>query len=598
MRAARGFRPALLAGWMCAGLIVYPGAALVAAPDDAAQLLKSADDIKTANNSEFKQRLGRLDAQREQLTPQQTTYLHYLQAWQAAYDADYAAAIPQLNALADGAADDTLRFRAGMTAVNVLAIALRYEEAYARLYQMLDLLPAVTDRKARQQGLNVAAFLYERAGQYDLSLKYADEQLATESHGNGGCTARNQRLQSLFRSGRLDAFGREYQAGIDACEEVGELLWSNRIRIYAANYHLVQGRNREAIELLKNHSDEVRRTHYAELISTFDSMLARASWKAGDAQAAHGYATDAIAESIKGEYSEALVDAYQVLYEIARQQGAYADALTYHEKYATADKGYLNDTSARALAYQMVSQQVLDKKRQIDALNEKNQVLELRRTVDAKSAEATRLYMLLLMIVLASIAFWAYRTKRAQLRFMRLARRDGLTGIANRQHFLETARSALRYAEKSMRDVCVVVLDLDNFKQVNDVHGHAIGDLVLKCAVQACEARLRSVDVFGRLGGEEFGIVLPDCAAEVAKQRAEELRAAIAAVSAIDPRIDFPVSASFGVAATGQCGYELRELLAQADAALYEAKRAGRNRVCLHESEAAHIGSAASASQA
>src|SRR6478735_3351204 len=256
MRGARGFRPALLAGWMCAGLIVYPGAALVAAPDDAAQLLKSADDIKTANNSEFKQRLGRLDALREQLTPQQTTYLHYLQAWQAAYDADYAAAIPQLNALADGAADDTLRFRAGMTAVNVLAIALRYEEAYARLYQMLDLLPAVTDRKARQQGLNVAAFLYERAGQYDLSLKYADEQLATESHGNGGCTARNQRLQSLFRSGRLDAFGREYQAGIDACEEVGELLWSNRIRIYAANYHLVQGRNREAIELLKNHSDE------------------------------------------------------------------------------------------------------------------------------------------------------------------------------------------------------------------------------------------------------------------------------------------------------------------------------------------------------
>jgi len=592
MRTTRRFRPALLAGWICAALVLCPGAAIPAAPEDAAQLLKSADDIKTANNGEFKQLLGRLDAQRDQLTSQQATYLRYLQAWQAAYDADYAAAIPQLNALADGADDDTLRFRAGMTAVNVLAIALRYEEAYARLYQMLDLLPAVTDRKARQQGLNVAAFLYERAGQYDLSLKYADEQLATESHGNGGCTARNQRLQSLFRSGKLDAFGREFQAGIDACEEVGEPLWSNRMRIYAANYYLVQGRSGEAIELLKSHSDEVRRTHYAELISTFDSMLARASWKAGDALAARGYATDAIAESIKGEYSEALVDAYQVLYEISKQEGAYADALAYHEKYATADKGYLNDTSARALAYQMVSQQVLDKKRQIDALNEKNQVLELRRTVDAKSAEATRLYMLLLLVVLASIALWAYRTKRAQLRFMRLARRDGLTGIANRQHFLETARNTLRYARKSMRDACVVVLDLDSFKQVNDVHGHAIGDLVLKCAVQACEARLRSVDVFGRLGGEEFGIVLPDCAPDVADQRAEELRAAIAAISTIDARIDFPVSASFGVAATRHCGYELRELLVHADAALYEAKRAGRNRICVHKPEATTVGAA------
>lgn len=591
MRAARRFRPALLAGWICAALMLPPGAALVAAPDEMAQWLKSADDIKTANNGEFKQLLARLEGQRGQLSARQATYLRYLQAWQAAYDADYAAAIPQLNALADGSVDDTLRFRAGMTAVNVLAIALRYEEAYARLYQMLDLLPSVTDHKVRQQGLNVAAFLYERAGQYDLSLKYADEQLATESHGNGGCTARNQRLQSLFRSGRLDAFGREFQAGIDACDEVGESLWSNRIRIYAANYYLLQGRNRDAIELLKNHSDEVRRTHYAELISTFDSMLARATWKAGDVQAARGYATDAIAESIKGEYSEALVDAYQVLYEIARQQGAYADALDYHEKYAAADKGYLNDTSARALAYQMVSQQVLDKKRQIDALNEKNQVLELQRTVDAKSAETTRLYMLLLLVVLASIALWAYRTKVAQLRFMRLARRDGLTGIANRQHFLETARTALRYAEKSARDACVVVFDLDNFKQVNDVHGHAIGDAVLKCAVQACEARLRSVDVFGRLGGEEFGVLLPDCVPDFANRRAEELRAAIADVAVLDPRIDFPVSASFGIATTQRCGYELRELLAHADEALYAAKRAGRNRVSMH-APAASTGSA------
>jgi len=178
------------------------------------------------------------------------------------------------------------------------------------------------------------------------------------------------------------------------------------------------------------------------------------------------------------------------------------------------------------------------------------------------------------------------------LRFMRLARRDGLTGIANRQHFLETARSTLRYAEKSMREVCVVVLDLDSFKQVNDVHGHAIGDLVLKCAVQACAARLRSVDVFGRLGGEEFGIVLPDCTPDVAHLRAEELRAAIASISTLDARIDFPVSASFGIAATRYCGYELHELLVHADAAQYEAKRAGRNRICVHRLQEANGGAA------
>jgi diguanylate cyclase (GGDEF)-like protein len=200
------------------------------------------------------------------------------------------------------------------------------------------------------------------------------------------------------------------------------------------------------------------------------------------------------------------------------------------------------------------------------------------------------LYIALLLLVLAFIALWAYRVKRSQLRFMRLARRDGLTGIFNRQHFVNEAERHLQYCKKSARDACLVLIDLDHFKVVNDTHGHAVGDRVLKRAVAACQAHLRSTDVFGRLGGEEFGMLLPECELDQVLERVEEIRVAVALVSADQDVSGAPVSASFGVATAARSGYELRQLMSDADEALYRAKHEGRNRVSLSERQYARPG--------
>src|SRR5438105_4619740 len=114
------------------------------------------------------------------------------------------------------------------------------------------------------------------------------------------------------------------------------------------------------------------------------------------------------------------------------------------------------------------------------------------------------------------------------------------------------AELAVAYCKKSGRELSVILLYLDHFKQTNDQDGHAAGDEVLKRAVTRCVSQLRSVDLFGRLGGEEFGLVMPDCALCIARERAELLRAAIAALSG---EVGFPVSASFGVAYTATSGY-------------------------------------------
>jgi len=575
----------LPAGWVLLVSLLMGTAAAAPASDNPAQTLTQADTIRTSNHAEFITLMQRLDADAKKLAPEQQLYLRYLKAWELTYRGDYETVIPQLDAVIAGSTDPTLRFRAGVTAVSVLAIGTRYEEAFARLNSLLEQLPQVTDKAARRHGLAVAAQLYTDAGQYDLAKSYANQLLAEDQSGEGACNGWYYKLDALYRSGKLRADDQQLQDGIDTCVKAAEPLFANGIRIRMAGLEIQQGQSAAAIVLLQKYQAEVQYTHYRNQISQFDALLARAHWKEGELTQAQEFALDAVNSGIKGEYTEPLITAYQLLYLIAQKQGDLGTALAYHEKYMAADKGYLNNVSAKVLAYETVKQQVQEKRQQIDALNKQNQILTLQHTLGKKAAETSRLYIVLLLMVLASIVLWTYKIKRSQLRFMKLARRDGLTGIFNRQYFVDEAEQLLQYCRKSTRDACIVLIDLDHFKAVNDTHGHAVGDRVLRRAVEACQKHLRSTDIFGRLGGEEFGILLPDCTLEQALARAEQIRVAIAAVSGDDaPHI--PVSASFGVSATARAGYELRELLMHADDGLYRAKREGRNRVVVISDDA------------
>jgi diguanylate cyclase (GGDEF)-like protein len=557
------------------------GTAVAAVPtiDDPAQLLKLADSIKTSDHPEFLQLMGRLDGEATKLSSQQQLYLRYLKAWEAGYQGDYETATPLLNAVIAESTDATLRFRAGTTLVNNLVIGSRYEDAFARVSQLLDQLPQIVDTNARIQALGTAGFLYNEAGQYDLGQHYASQMLLENPGDEGGCKGRFLQAQSLYQSGKFSTLDKQPGDAIAACNKASEFIFANTIRFYVASFDIQHGQSSAAIKLLQKNYTDVQRIGYPELISDFDSSLAQAYWNEGDITLAKQYAQAAVDKGVKHEFTKSLTSAYELLYLIAKKQGDLDAALIYHEKYMAADKGYLNDVSAKALAFQTVRQQVVAKKLQIDALNKQNQILQLQQSLDKKASETSRLYIILLLVVLAFIAFWSYRIKRSQLRFMKLARRDGLTGIFNRQHFVSSAELQLQYCKKSGRQACLVLIDLDHFKVVNDTHGHAVGDRVLKRAVEACEQHLRSTDIFGRLGGEEFGIVLPECTLDQAVNRAEQIRVAIATAVTDDDMPGIPISASFGVATIARSGYELRQLLIHADDGLYLAKREGRNRV-------------------
>lgn len=194
-----------------------------------------------------------------------------------------------------------------------------------------------------------------------------------------------------------------------------------------------------------------------------------------------------------------------------------------------------------------------------------------------------------LQIFLANMAYlWVTRifialakqaeADRERARLMQtLVNTDSLTGVLSRKRLLEEAEEALRALQPG-RALSFVLFDLDNFKEINDRYGHPTGDVVLvRCAKRARHG-LRDGDRLGRLGGEEFGVLLPDTELSAARRLAERLRASLEAPADEGP----DVTASFGVV-QARPGWTLSRLLTEADRALYQAKRAGKNRVVTRE---------------
>jgi diguanylate cyclase (GGDEF)-like protein len=158
------------------------------------------------------------------------------------------------------------------------------------------------------------------------------------------------------------------------------------------------------------------------------------------------------------------------------------------------------------------------------------------------------------------------------------ATRDSLTGLWNRAMILESLDRELTRSRRENQPLAVIMADIDHFKHINDMHGHLVGDRVLRQTAHRLMTMLRPYDTVGRYGGEEFLVVLPGCAASAAMTLAERLRQSMEAEPIADNNQTFRVTLSLGVSVwDGQI--TAQELLHSADSALYEAKRGGRNRV-------------------
>jgi len=275
----------------------------------------------------------------------------------------------------------------------------------------------------------------------------------------------------------------------------------------------------------------------------------------------------------------ALPERARLLERLGREADAIADLRRFIESHA-------NDDRLRAEQRTDFMREQFDASRR-EVENAELKAREALRLQEIEGLNAARrwqwtaiaLAVVLVIVLLVVVARQIAKARRLRL----LAMTDPLTGLANRRHTDYRGSEAFKMARLTAQPFCVLAIDIDHFKLVNDTHGHAVGDTVLQRVGRECQRTLRKLDLMGRIGGEEFTGLLPETAEPAARQVAERLRTGVESLDLDDVVPGLRVTISIGVAQMREADPDFAAVLARADAAMYRAKQAGRNRVVSDE---------------
>lgn len=541
-------------------------------------MLRDADAIRTSDPDRFKHILDDLDRITAGASTKQREKLEFLHAYQLIRVGDLHAAISKFKVLHASADSDEVRYRSGAMLANAYAITREFREGLIVAEETIKTSASIKDKDARHHGLVASGILYNQVGEYGLGHRYAQRVLDDSPDDRNRCIAGNLLVESSLH---LDKTSSDEDAinALRQCEAIHDATLAGFSRIYLARIWNNEGRTREAVQLLEGRLAEVEKTGYSRLIGEVHSLLAEMRLSLGDAQAAKQHAEAAVAHNVGMVNSLPLVMAYKTLFEITERTGDTAAALELYKQYASAERGYREDVAEREMAYQIVRAQSFQQSKRIELLNKQNEVLQLQQRISEQKAQSSRLLILLLVVLAGSVSYWALKIKRVQMSLRRMAETDALTNICNRHHFNQQSEQTLGQAARAGEDVALVMFDLDHFKSINDRFGHDTGDWVLKKVSEHCRTFCRRVDHLGRIGGEEFAILLSGCDLRGARRVADDCRVRIASIDSQASGHKFLITASFGVTASSLSGYDLAKLLSHADKALYRSKREGRNRV-------------------
>ena len=202
-----------------------------------------------------------------------------------------------------------------------------------------------------------------------------------------------------------------------------------------------------------------------------------------------------------------------------------------------------------------------------------------QRVIMERLGQTVAVLVFVILLLVAGLLVALLRLKREHQRVMHLSQVDELTGLGNRRYLLNFTDSLCQQSQRNQRPLSLALLDIDHFKQVNDIFGHPAGDRVLQAFARTLQGEIRGADVLARMGGEEFCVLMPDTDADGARELAERVRTAVASLTHQELGSATSITVSLGVATGCQSGLDFKHLYARADQALYQAKSKGRNRV-------------------
>lgn len=560
-------------------IALISGALLFSPTIFASPKLEALDDLKVINISEFVTQLADIEKGFESYSSEDKEYIQLLQGYRFSLTLDYASAETHLQKLVNEIKDESILIRVKALLVNIYVVTQEYQSAFLYLDEISRALPSKINNRAREHVLSVMAYTYNQLEQYETSKFYSQLLIDTGLTERVKCHGKYHFLDSLYGLKEWNSFNDIAEDSYQYCRDINELVFAHSIRIKKLEFLLQNAMLDEAKGYFAFIKDDVEKVGYPIFDSWLYSIAAQTELKNGNIVTAELFAINALTNLNESNFTVPLQNTYFVLYKVNEHKNNFADAFRYYKLYSEAKQAISDNRFEQQQAYYAVRAEVEVKNQRIALLDKDNELLFLQKNVIEEEAKQTRVLMAVLAIVLIVFVFLAYKGLTGRRRFKKIAEFDQLTGISNRYHFNNQAALALDYCEKNKQPAAVVLFDLDHFKQINDNYGHAIGDWVLQAVVATCRNFMRNNDVFGRIGGEEFAVVLPGCQTEKAIMLAEICRDAIAAIDTEQSGLSFKLTASFGVSGSDNSGYQLKQLLADADSAMYRAKAGGRDQV-------------------
>ena len=540
--------------------------------------LSEIDQSRLSSPVESRLRLAAIPV--EGLSSEQREYYQYLEAYFLTFDGDLDEVIERYNELLVITQSVDIRIRILGSLINLLGAKKQWEEGFHRVEELLALLQENPESKYRPGAFASLASLYRQINQPETALHFSERVLSMpDADLHNRCLAASAKISASTQLNLDIVTLSEFTDAEAMCNDAKLDYELVNIEIWKVKWLKQQRRFEEALNVLQltlSLAEKFRQdSQIIEIYNQFSTV--HVALKQYDE--AQRYAEMVFSFENIDSFVGAKITMFDVLRQLAEVKQDFEQAYYYLNEKLSLEKTMFETKLANEMAIQKAWFEVDAKQNQIELLDKQNDLLKTESLLTTEKLENSLLALSLVSLLLATLLFWSYRSRKVQAKLRYYAHTDGLTQIYNRGFFTDSSENLLSQAQKNNNVVSLILLDLDHFKNINDSFGHQVGDWALIQVASAISKCVGQNGIVGRLGGEEFGITLTVHDSSVGMRIAEECRQAIENIDTSQSGYNFKLTVSAGVGCSSHAGYKLDNLYAAADLALYQSKHYGRNRV-------------------
>lgn len=547
----------------------------------AQQSLELAFDSRLVNPSYSKTQIENVSL--AGLSEKEKTLYQYLRAYHLAVDGQLRSSFDVLQTLQEFPGDNAINLAMYNTHLSV-AVGLR---KWSQSFVIIEKIQAIlNEQQATLELDDVHATLFGLANFYYVTRQYEEtiyhsRALLNEPLSSLNRCLANSILISAYVDSKAVSLARDnMERAQNACALFQQIYAAKTIELnkLKLRWHASNG-EKDVYEAMLNFDSELNTANDLILKMKLRSFIAEASVRLGRLDEALQFALWVINREEQTGILLPVLSAYSTASVASYSKGQVDKAYYYQTAYIDRMNENYAEQSVLLTAIQNKQIELHSIENEFADLNSENKLLQTQAEYAKQRSQTILIALSLCVLLLIGLVYWIWRARKIQLQLQQAAQTDFLTKSSNREHFTNQTVAALEQLKVKRTPTSLLLFDLDHFKRINDNFGHQIGDWALRATVRAVSNELGEDCVIGRMGGEEFAVLLTNVNIERALKIAERCRKTIQAIDTNATKQVFTITASFGVSEAAQVGYSFDNLMSAADLALYQSKRKGRNRV-------------------